>query len=205
MEELKYIISKNLIHFRTKAKLTQLELAEKLNYSDKSISKWEHGAGVPDIFILKQLADLYGIKVDDFFTENDFSKPTKPQKNSKKINHVFITALSVLLVWVFASAVFVTLLWLKIPKSWLAFIVAIPVTMVVLLVLSRIWYSLPLVGIFVSLLIWTLALAIYLFTITTHSYYLFIICVPLQILVIVWFIFRDSSKKRKQKEKNNNL
>lgn len=198
MDELKHIIAKNLIYYRTQAKLTQLELANTLNYSDKSISKWEHGAGLPDVMVLKQLADLYGIKVDDFFIENEFSKPKKTPKQAKKVNHLFITALSVLLVWFIASIAFVTLLWLKVPKSWLAFITAIPVTMIVLIVLSRIWYSLPVVGVFASLFVWSLALTIYLFTITTHSYYLFILCIPLQTLIIVWFIFRESAKKRKK-------
>lgn len=198
MDELKHIIAKNLIYYRTQAKLTQLELANTLNYSDKSISKWEHGAGLPDIMVLKQLADLYGIKVDDFFVENEFSTPKRAPKQIKKINHFFITTLSVLLVWFIASIVFVTLLWLKVPKSWLAFITAIPVNMIVLIVLSRIWYSLPAVGVFASLFIWSLALTIYLFTITTHSYYLFILCIPLQTLIIVWFIFRESAKKRKK-------
>ena len=67
MEDLKEIIANNLVKFRKNAKLTQLELAEKLKYSDKNISKWERGDAVADVVVLKQLADLYSIKVDDFF------------------------------------------------------------------------------------------------------------------------------------------
>ena len=59
-ENLTAIIAENLVYYRKKAQMTQLQLAEKLNYSDKSISKWERGEGVPDIFILAQLAKLYG-------------------------------------------------------------------------------------------------------------------------------------------------
>ena len=64
MDELKSIIAKNLIYYRTQAKMTQYEIAQKLNYSDKSISKWERGAGIPDIFILKQLADILEINYE---------------------------------------------------------------------------------------------------------------------------------------------
>ena len=42
-------IAKNLIFYRKAAGLTQAEVAQKINYSDKSVSKWESGNGVPDI------------------------------------------------------------------------------------------------------------------------------------------------------------
>ncbi len=199
MDELKNTIAKNLIYYRTQAKLTQFELATKLNYSDKSISKWERGAGIPDVVILKQLADLYGIKVDDFFSEENPEVEPENKTQNLNIKHLFIMLLSVGLVWVLASVVFVALLWLNIPKSWLSFITAIPVTMIVLVVLSRIWYKPYIVCVFVSLLIWTLALTIYLFTIKTHSYYLFIICIPLQVLVALWFVFRSKILKQLSK------
>lgn len=58
-------IAKNLIRYRKAANLTQAELAQKINYSDKSVSKWESGNGVPDIYILLKLAELYGVSVND--------------------------------------------------------------------------------------------------------------------------------------------
>ena len=67
-ENLTAVIAENLAYYRKKSLLTQSELASKLNYSDKSISKWERAEGVPDIYILKQLADLYGISVNDFLS-----------------------------------------------------------------------------------------------------------------------------------------
>ena len=84
LEELKEIIAKNLILYRTKAKLSQLELALKINYSDKSISKWERGLGLPDLIVLKQLADLYNIKVDDFFAKNENLEDIKIDINKSK-------------------------------------------------------------------------------------------------------------------------
>ena len=63
------LLAKNLVYYRKASGLTQLELADKFNYSDKSISKWERGEGFPDVFVLKSLADFYGINVDDFYQE----------------------------------------------------------------------------------------------------------------------------------------
>lgn len=64
MEDLKAVIAKNITELRKENKLTQLELAEKLNYSDKSVSKWERGESIPDVIVLKELADLFGVSVD---------------------------------------------------------------------------------------------------------------------------------------------
>ena len=64
-EQLKNRIAKNLTFYRENAGQTQLELAEKLNYSDKSISKWERGEGIPGVFVLTQIAQLYGVTVND--------------------------------------------------------------------------------------------------------------------------------------------
>ena len=70
MEELKKIIAKNLVTYRKQAHLTQAELAEKVGYSDKNVSKWERAEGVPDVLVLHQLAELYGVTVNDFFVDH---------------------------------------------------------------------------------------------------------------------------------------
>ena len=55
-ENITALIAENLIYYRKKAKLTQSEVAAKLCYSDKSVSKWERAEGVPDIHVLVELA-----------------------------------------------------------------------------------------------------------------------------------------------------
>ena len=64
MEDLKPIIAKNITVLRQNAKMTQFDLAEKLNYSDKAISKWERAEAIPDVSVLKSIADLFGVTVD---------------------------------------------------------------------------------------------------------------------------------------------
>jgi transcriptional regulator with XRE-family HTH domain len=68
IENLKSIITSNLIKYRKQAGLTQAQLASKLGYSDKTVSKWEREEGVPDIYILKEIADLYGVTVNDLIS-----------------------------------------------------------------------------------------------------------------------------------------
>ena len=60
MEDIKPIIAKNITALRQGAKLTQIELAERLNYSDKAVSKWERAESIPDITVLKTIADMFG-------------------------------------------------------------------------------------------------------------------------------------------------
>ena len=65
------IIAENIVTLRKNAGLTQAELAERLNYSDKAISKWERAEAVPDVLVLAQLAELFGVTVDYFLHTQD--------------------------------------------------------------------------------------------------------------------------------------
>ena len=102
-EKLKYNLAKNLVHYRKLAGLTQLELAQKINYSDKSISKWERAEGAPDIYVLKRLADFYDVSVDALLSGEE--EPPMPNHFQQK-RRILITFLSVGLVWLVATFVF---------------------------------------------------------------------------------------------------
>ena len=93
MEDLKKIIGNNITALRTSAKLTQSELADKLNYSDKSVSKWERGESAPDIFILKQIADIFGVMVDYLLLEEHCDDSLVTKKMLTKRSRYIITAL----------------------------------------------------------------------------------------------------------------
>ena len=110
--DVKLIISKNIIKYRKKMGLTQLELAEKLNYSDKTLSKWERGESMPDIVTLKQLADIFMISVDVLISTEDTIISFVPVKERKKIskrNIISISLLSAGIVWFIATIAFVIL------------------------------------------------------------------------------------------------
>ena len=193
------IIAENLIYYRKALGLTQLELAEKLNYSDKLISKWERGDGMPDILVLKTLADLYKIKVDDFFKEEKEKTPL-----AKKDKRWFIVGLSATLVWVIATTAFVTLAIVlpKIYPWWLIFVYAVTGTGIVGVVWAGIFHHKLFQLISTSVIIWGGVVSLYLsllFTIPDNAnnfWFIFLIGIPLQGLAILWFFFRRGTRKK---------
>ena len=78
MEDLKQIVAANIIALRTNLELTQAELGEKLNYSDKSISKWERGEAIPDVRVLKEMAQIFGVTVDYLINDHNGEEPPSP-------------------------------------------------------------------------------------------------------------------------------
>ena len=196
-ENLVEVIAENLIYYRKKAQLTQSELASKLSYSDKSISKWERAEGVPDIHILVRLANLYGLTVNDFVT-----KKKKEKIANRFFSRVLITLIALALVWFFATATYLSLeLFVQtndpsIPH-WMAFVYAIPVSFIVLIVFTSIYFE-PMQNIIhVSGLCWTLAMCLHLTFISHPNISLiYIVAIPFQILIVLFFllVFR---KKRK--------
>ena len=100
LNELKLISASNIISLRTAAGLTQAELGAKLNYSDKSVSKWERGEAIPDAFVLKQMAELFGVTVDHLLSSHDeWEAPAEPEKEVPSYSASHIIAVSVLGVW----------------------------------------------------------------------------------------------------------
>lgn len=202
MENIKQIIAQNLVKYRKQAKLTQLELAEKLMYSDKNISKWERAEAVPDVVVLKTLADMYGISVNDFLIETDKTVSvidnTKKDKKTKVMNRkqILITLLSISLVWLVATVAFGTMINIQAvqPYAWKCFIVAIPLSFIVALVFTSAWCTNLANCIVVSFLVWTTALAIYICVNVPNIWLIFIVAIPLQILDILWFVFRKINR-----------
>lgn len=201
-EQLKSTIAKNLVIYRKLANLTQQELAQKLNYSDKAVSKWERAEGVPDVLVLKTLADMYGVTVNDFLTEHDSHRIKTPSGRAKRL---LITLLSSGLVWLIATVIAVV--WLMVDKTVIvakyAYASAWPASMIVLLVFACIWGKLWQKCGAASLLTWSLCV---LFDVAlkefTDSAPLYIVGAVLQLLIILWFLLRFFVlKDRKHKKK----
>lgn len=186
-------IGKNLTRLRKMANLTQLELAEKLNYSDKSVSKWEQGNGIPDVRILMQLADLYGVTLDDLV--RDQSEVKVMPKNAKRMQRLITVLLSSGLCWLVAVIVFVGI-GLFAPDfkfAWLTFLYAVPATAIVVLVFSCIWHYKWVRIISISVLVWSLLACIYLTFLKYNIWLIFLIGVPLQILALFFFVWRKKA------------
>ena len=201
-EQFKALVAKNLSNYRKINNLTQLDLAEKLNYSDKAISKWERGESLPDLYTLQKIAELYGITLNELCAEKQ--EPIKPKK-AKKSNHLFVTLLSCILVWFIATLTFVVLMIVPATADkpvWLTFIDAIPVFFIVLTVFTALWYKNFLRCISVSGIVWGVVITLQIiFSLNnlTNNELIYIIAGVFQVLVILWFIMSQYQKKSKIK------
>ena len=211
MEDIKFILARNLTAYRKANNLTQLELAEKLNYSDKAVSKWERAESLPDIGVLKQIASLYNITIDDLVRDKDVTRvKVKSIQKNKQMSHVFISLLSVGAVFFVAVCAFVLINFLgalgadSIFKSWHCFIIAIPISCIVMIVFSCIWFAWPIQFFFISLLPWSLAVVTDIMLLSAdfaNSYLFYLICIPIQLIIIFWFFLAYARNKNKKKSK----
>ena len=184
--------------------MTQSELAEKINYSDKAVSKWERGESLPDIAVLKNISLLFGVSLD-WLTEEEHNVPAPVSEDAearlkrKRVNHIAITSMSVLLVWLIATAVFVILQ--AVPAitrlHWLSFVYAMPVSAIVWLVFNSTWFSRRTNYPIISLLMWSLIAALYinLKLCGIGIWQLFLVGIPGQIIIIMWSALRFRKKK----------
>ena len=136
MDDLKYTTASNIINLRQKAGMTQSELAALINYSDKSVSKWERAEAVPDAYVLKKMSEIFGVTVDYLLSPHDGWDQDPRQKKPAYSNQVIIL-LSVTGVWMLALILFISL-WLLGNLVWIIFIYAILFSMLVLLVLNSV-------------------------------------------------------------------
>ena len=192
MQALKFIIAKNIQKLRQEKGMTQAELAEKLNYSDKSVSKWERGESLPDIVVLKSVADLFEVTLDYLVEEEHNGKPVTKEimdKNYKR-NCYIITGTSIFMVALIATLLF-GILFMFFPKTgypWLCYAYAVPVGLIVWLVFNSIWFNPRKNFMIVSLLVWSLLAALYL-TFVVMGYHILpilLVGVPAQLIIWMW-------------------
>ena len=194
--DIKLNLAENLVKYRKHFNLTQAELAEKLNYSDKAVSKWERGESVPDLSVLKQLADFYNVTIDTLISEPT-KVVTKKDNVRGKIRRI-IAICSTMLVWLVAivAFAFLNIIIPGITHTWIAFIYALPITCIVLLVLTSVWKKKITTAIIISCLVWSVILAVYLSLLfmlpspPNQLWQVFLIGIPLQILTIFWSKYR---------------
>lgn len=199
--DVKQAVAKNLTVLRQQNKMTQIELAEKLNYSDKAISKWERGESIPDVMVLKAIADLFGVTVDYLLQEEHPDSPAVSQDTSDRLkrNHKVVTILSVLLVWLVATLVFVALdaVWPTLVAKWLSFVYAVPITTIVWLVFNSMWFNKRRNYLIISLMMWTGLASIFLTTVAAGyiMWKLFLLGVPGQFGIYAWSCFQRKGQK----------
>ena len=212
-DKLKSQLGANIVAYRKRSGLTQAKLAERLNYSDKAVSKWERGESVPDVLTLVQLAELFDTSVDDLLKdpneipEHDIGRIEHAMEAAvektlkRKANKKVILSLSSLLVWFVALLIFVVVSSLDIPRSWIAFLYAIPADAIVQLSLRSAWKDFRWNKTLISILVWGGLLSLYaslkLFA-HVDIWKLFLLGIPGQLAVLLWFrMYRISTKEDK--------
>lgn len=213
-EKLRKQLGANIVAYRKRIGLTQAGLAEKLNYSDKAVSKWERAESVPDVLTLVQLAELFDITVNDLLAD-----PEALPENSGAVQRVvelavektlkrkadkrIIRMLASILVWFVALLVFVILSVLSVPNGWIAFIYAIPVDAIVMLSLRSAWKDFRRNRELISGIMWGCLASLFMslivfvdFTLWKTLWQIFLLGIPGQVAILLWFrMFRKPLKE----------
>ena len=210
-EQVRARIGANIAFYRKQSGLTQAQLAEKLNYSDKAVSKWERGESIPDVLTLMQIADQFQVTVDDLLGDVNAlpDNPTTLERAMtqvsekalrRKANKNIILALSTTLVWFVALFVFVVFSSFDIPNSGLAFFYAIPVNAIVLLSLRSAWHDFRWNKALISAIVWGSLVSIYASIwafLDFNAWKIFLLGIPGQIAIFLWFRMFKQVKEEK--------
>ena len=206
MEELKLITASNLINLRTDAGLTQAELGAMLNYSDKTISKWERAEAIPDAFVLKQLGEIFHVTVDNLLTSHDEWKPIpteEPETEQVSYSTDRIIEISIIGVWTLALTAFVAL-WLADIIIWQIFVVALPVSILVYLILICVFHRRRYIQHVIAAFVLSLFVTGYLLFYPRYNpWQLFLIAVPAEVIVYLSCNLKKPRKPLKSKTSTN--
>ena len=203
-EELRSRVGLNIARLRRERGLTQAELAERINYSDKAVSKWERAESTPDVLTLITLAEVLGTDMNTLTglpaasqpepvptaVEEVPSAPEKPAKKRYTADKGVIQKLSSILVWVVALFLYMVLDAFGVQNLWLLFVVAVPANAIVLLSLRSAWKLYGWNRFLISVIMWGFLLVIYLLLLLVGKVNVWRI-LPMGLLgqaaIILWF------------------
>ena len=194
--DIKEIIGGNITFLRKGKKWTQLELAEKMDYSDKAISKWERGESSPDPDALLALANLFDVQIDYFFHENEVEQ----KKYVKQSNQMFMNELLVTILLCVAAFTISTVVFMigsvrdinNVKTFWIAFIYAIPLCAIIISIfLKRHGYRFAM-SISISVLLWSILLVgfLQLFISNYNAWMIFLVGVPLEAAIMIYYFLK---------------
>lgn len=210
-DELKLKIGSNITYYRKAQGMTQAELAQRLNYSDKAVSKWERGESIPDVLTLADIAGQFGITINALVYGPEPEKPETlppepqnppeapaqadapaPKKITDRIRHnrKVIQGLVSILVWIVVLAFYVLLDSFDLPYLWLLFLVGIPAHAITLLSLRSAWQMYNWNMILISIIMWgsIVCLHVVIYLISHINIWRLLLMGALgQIAIVLWF------------------
>ena len=198
MRNIKEIICENLINLRKVNHFTQIDLAKKVNYSDKTLSRWENGEVLPDFETLDLIASIYNVPIEYFFYEHKEDEISKKQK-AKSGSQIALMFLTISFVWVLIVVIYVYCKIFRGTDPWPLFVFGAPLSSLVVIqtnkhrIKNQAFYIITR-----STLMWGLITSIYLFMINNdqNMWPIFFIGVPLQAsIAILSFIKAEKNIK----------
>lgn len=198
MKDIKEIIAKNLLSLRKKNGLTQNELAQKLNYSDNTVSRWECAEISPSIETLQKISEVYDIPLTALFEENATELVEKKHK-SERVHKLTITLLFVSLVWFIATVVFAYGEIIFNKNMWTLFIWAVPASFLIMIPFNEVWGTTLYKCLLTSAFLWTTLVSIYLQFLKYNLWLIFIVGIPAQLGIIVWIFMKRNKIKTLKK------
>lgn len=199
MNDIKSIVAKNIAELRQSKNITQLELAEKINYSDKAISKWERGESSPDISVLVEIAEVFGVTVDYLVKAEHTASPSPEAETTKRhYNRKPIAYIAESAAWLVAISAFIitSLVLQEMRFQFLYFIYALPIVLIVKLIFNSIWFNPRNNYYIISTLMWSILAAVHI----TCLYFgfnvalIYLLGVAGQIVIILWSLICKPKK-----------
>ncbi len=198
MNNIKTAVAKNIAELRIANKMTQLELAGRLNYSDKAVSKWEHGDSLPDLCVLAEIAEMFDVTLDYLIKEEHSDDEKVQLQKPRRYRRSIITLVSIGAVWVVAMLGFVlsSLIFADAKYEWLSFVYAVPATTVVWLVLNSIWFNQKSNYLIISLFMWTVLASVQVtfYLLGNNIWLIYLLGIPAQIVIFLWSFMKKRSK-----------
>lgn len=194
MEDIKQIISNNLISLRKAHNLTQNELAEKLAYSDNMVSRWERGEIIPNIETLQKISEFYGVSLTSLLKSN----ATEEEKKDTKVQDIkkfSIVLLMVTALWLIITVAFVLAESVKHVNMWKIFVLGVPLSCAIMLLFNGSWNKYIYRFVVLSVLVWSFLAFVYLQFLEYNIFFVFLIGIPLEIALVIWAFIKPKRTK----------
>lgn len=204
MEDVKKIVSQNIARLRKENALTQAELAKRINYSDKAISRWEKGEVVPDLETIYALSETFGVPVSAITEkqeETERSADEAPAVRQKILSQIFLLCE----IWFVICVIYVYVKITRETSIWQLFVWGVPASAIVLWFFTRKEKADTLLFIYASIFVWSLITCVYLHLMDANPWYLFFAGLPLQGLLVIRYIFnykQNLKRIRLRRDKN---
>lgn len=197
----KEIIASNISELRKREKMTQADLANRLDYSDKAISKWERGESLPDAEMLYRLARLFDVEVGYLFESHEYlglSIEETKDLQRREIRTKIIVGLSIFaLVLTIAGVIFASLAdLLRFDAGSKFYFLFIPIVPAVFLLVNALMGQRKYNILLVSAIIWSSAISFYIYFRDYHLELIFSLAVIFQLTLIFFPKISDFYRKK---------